>query len=365
VVDAVIGSVVIIDKSGATSSVNNGQPVYEGGTLNTGESSEVHVVTADGGLIALRSNTSFRVDEYRADGGATDKIFMSLFKGAARSVTGWIGKRNAANYRMTTPVATIGIRGTDHETVVINKPGSGVANEAGGGAAGTYDTVYEGGTVLKTQYGAVDVSPTKFVFAPQEQATSPVILASAPEFFLARKLLIEERIEPRKEFLKQHMDQLLQERIKQMQGGLENTPIPETENSLREKLKFSESEQNPAQKSMPVGTRNDAEDADNQSFSEAVHEYDNKNYEVAFAAFSRLAEQGNAEAQYLLAVMYGDGQGAQQDLVKALMWAKISVINGSKNKLSEMVAQLLPVDQISKAQDMAQRCLASDYKSCE
>ena len=46
-------NVAIINKSGATSSVSNGQPVYEGCTLNTGENSEVHIVTADDNEVTI------------------------------------------------------------------------------------------------------------------------------------------------------------------------------------------------------------------------------------------------------------------------------------------------------------------------
>ncbi|TSA49209.1 MAG: hypothetical protein D4R48_03850 [Nitrosomonadales bacterium] len=213
-VDAVTGSATMSDKAGGMYNVRRGQKIFEGYSINTAANGEMHIVTVDGGLIALRASTSFRVDEYKANGGTSDKIFMSLFKGAARSITGWIGKRNAAAYRITTPTATIGIRGTDHETIVIDK--SDKTGKSNGDEPGTYDTVKEGGTVIKTPHGEAEVRPGKFVFAPKDRAVAPILLAGPPKFYVTRRLKIEGRVEPRKEYLQKHMDQMLGDRIKQV-----------------------------------------------------------------------------------------------------------------------------------------------------
>lgn len=47
-----------------------------------------------------------------AEGGDGSRAFFRLVKGGFRSVSGLIGKVNQDNYRVSTPVATIGIRGT-------------------------------------------------------------------------------------------------------------------------------------------------------------------------------------------------------------------------------------------------------------
>jgi len=168
------------------------------------------ILTVDGGIVALRPDTVFRVDQYRAQGDDADKMFMSLLKGAMRSITGWIGKHNNAAYLVTTPTATIGIRGTDHETVVI-EPG-------GADEPGTYDTVNEGSTVLKTAQGEAEVTPGKFAFAPKGRAVAPFFLAQRPHFFALRKLKIEQRIARRKEFLRGRLEQMREQRIRRLQA---------------------------------------------------------------------------------------------------------------------------------------------------
>ena len=213
-VDAMYGTASMSDTSGVDGRVYVGQQIFSGQTLNTLEDGEVHVVTVDGGFIALRPNSVFRVDEYRANGDSSDKIFMSLFKGALRSITGWIGKHNTSAYRITTPNATLGIRGTDHETTVIEK--------ADGDEPGTYDTVNEGETVLKTAHGEVGVRPGKFAFAPKNGAVAPHFLEKHPNFLAKRKLKIEERVQQRKDFFRSRMEKMRNARIgrvKEIQGA--------------------------------------------------------------------------------------------------------------------------------------------------
>lgn len=209
-VDAISGSASIVDQSGKTAVVSVGLKIFEGQTINSGPEGEVHLVTEDGGIIAIRPNTQFRVDEYKAEGDSSDKIFMSLLKGSIRSITGWIGKYNTSAYRLTTPTATIGIRGTDHETTVIDK--------GDGDEPGTYDNVNEGSTVLRTAQGEAEVTPGKFAFAPKGRSIAPFLLARHPHFFAVRRLRIEERIQRRKEMLHGRLNQLREERIKKFKS---------------------------------------------------------------------------------------------------------------------------------------------------
>ena len=208
-VDAVSGTASVSDKTGKTLPLTRGLNIYEGQTINTGDDGEVHLVTEDSGMIALRPDTVFRVDEYKAEGSSADKIFMSLLRGSIRSITGWIGKHNAAGYRITTPTATIGIRGTDHETTVRE------TND--GDEAGTYDNVYEGSTVLKTPQGSAEVTPGKYAFAARDKAAAPYFLRQQPHFLVNRRLRIEERIQQRKTFLREHFEQHREARIKRLQ----------------------------------------------------------------------------------------------------------------------------------------------------
>jgi hypothetical protein len=205
-VDALSGNANVEDQSGKSAAVTLGLNIFEGQTITSGPEGEVHLVTEDSGIIALRPNTVFRVDEYKAEGNSSDRIFMSLLKGAVRSITGWVGKYNNSAYRITTPTATIGIRGTDHETTVIDN--------GNGDEPGTYDNVNEGATVLKTPQGVAEVTPGKFAFAPKGRAVAPVFLAQRPRFLAMRRLKIEDRIQSRKEYMRTRLEKMREERLK-------------------------------------------------------------------------------------------------------------------------------------------------------
>ena len=213
-IELVDGSARILDAQGQSRLAHEDDKVSEGETIVTGRDTEVHIRTEDHGFVAVRSETKFRIDSYSARGESGDKSVTSLLVGALRSITGWIGKHNTGAYRITTPNATLGIRGTDHETTVIEK--------ADGDEPGTYDTVNEGETVLKTAHGEVGVGPGKFAFAPKNGAVAPHFLEKHPNFLAKRKLKIEERVQQRKDFFRSRMEKMRNARIgrvKEIQGA--------------------------------------------------------------------------------------------------------------------------------------------------
>lgn len=204
-VDAVSGEVVVINANNEKVSVRTGQKIYEGQTIETASNGELHIVTVDSGLIALRPSSNLRVDSYSAKGEPTDATVLTMLRGAMRSISGWVARRNPASYRINTPTATIGIRGTDHETTVIE-------TAAGDAMPGTYDTVNEGTTVIRTQHGELVVHPGQHGIALREGNAAPALLAHHPEFFMRRQLKIEARIQKRKETLHQNVRKIMENR---------------------------------------------------------------------------------------------------------------------------------------------------------
>lgn len=208
--EAVTGSVKLKDAAGKVLPLAQNASIFEGQDIITGADGEVEIATEDSGLIALRANTQFHVDAYQANGESGDKIFMRLITGSMRSITGWIGKHDHAAYRLTTPTATIGIRGTDHETTVID--------EDGDDEAGTYDTVNEGGTTLTTPQGVTDVEPGKHAFAAKRAGFAPRLLADRPKFWAKRQWKLEARINARKAFFHDRLEQMRDEKIQRFKA---------------------------------------------------------------------------------------------------------------------------------------------------
>ncbi len=204
-VEAVSGDATVSDTGGTSQPVTTGLKILTGQSIQTAADGEVHIVTVDSGLIALRPNSRFRIDRYQAKGESSDEVVFSLFKGALRSITGWISKRNPAVYRLNTPTATIGVRGTDHETTVIE-------TLSGNDLPGTFDTVLEGVTVMQTPHGSIEIHPGEHAFASREPGIAPKLLARDPDFVNQRALKLESRIPQRREGLRQSVKDHMTER---------------------------------------------------------------------------------------------------------------------------------------------------------
>jgi hypothetical protein len=180
-VQFVIGDVRLITKAGVTKALQKGAEINEGDRIVTGASSSAQIKMVDGGFIAVRPNTNMGFDTYRYNGkeDGTENAVVSLLQGGFRTITGAIGRSNKQNYLIKTDTATIGIRGTDHEPMVILAPAPGQAPLA---EPGSYDKVNLGVAFIKNDAGSVDIQPNQVGFAPLTKA-APAILPRMPSFY--------------------------------------------------------------------------------------------------------------------------------------------------------------------------------------
>ena len=179
------------------------EPIYEGESIVTGADGEVHLQMEDGGYIAVRPSTRMRIVNFRAEGDADDRSVIRLLAGSFRSVTGWIAKMGRDRAVVNTPTATIGIRGTEHEPLVIPE-GSTV------GEPGTYDRVHFGETEIRTKQGVIAVRPNQAGFAGLRGAQRPRVLDRIPDFF--RPTRNENRFAGLHERVSRQLDQRREER---------------------------------------------------------------------------------------------------------------------------------------------------------
>ena len=170
------GDARVTPKGGTPRPIKAGDVVSEGDLIVSPKDGEVHVKMQDSGFLAIRPGTRVEIVTYVADGGDSDKAILNLIAGGIRSITGWIGKYNARGYQLKTTTATIGVRGTDHETRVIPEGSSE-------GEAGTYDRVYVGETVMETAAGQTTVTANRAGFQPARARGRARLLASIPAFY--------------------------------------------------------------------------------------------------------------------------------------------------------------------------------------
>ena len=110
---------VKVTRGGKSIALKKGDAVQSGDIIITGPTSNAQVRMSDGAIMAIRSQTEFKINEYSFNGKAdgSEKASLSLVKGGVRAVTGVIGRENKDNLKVDAVVATIGIRGTGFNIV--------------------------------------------------------------------------------------------------------------------------------------------------------------------------------------------------------------------------------------------------------
>ncbi len=123
--------------------------IYQHDVLTTDNSGTGEVAFTDSSVLTLREDTELRVDEYEfkkdPSGGGAGKEVMSLVKGGFRTITGAIPKQNPDSYQVNTPVATIGVRGTDYAAYYSKQEG-------------LMAKIFEGRITVKNDQGLVELS---------------------------------------------------------------------------------------------------------------------------------------------------------------------------------------------------------------
>lgn len=119
-VDFASGNVTAVNALGVQRPLTRGAEISNGDTIRTGEGGRAQVRFSDGAMVSLQPQTDFRIDNYQYSGKADgqEKGFFSLLKGGLRTITGLVGRSTRDNYKVTTSVATIGIRGTEYSAAL-------------------------------------------------------------------------------------------------------------------------------------------------------------------------------------------------------------------------------------------------------
>ncbi len=114
-----------------------------------------------------------------------------------------------------------------------------------------------------------------------------------------------------------------------------------------------------------------AEQGESDSQFELAWMYDKgegvpQNYKQAVKWYRLVAEGGNSAAQNNLGVMYDNGHGVLQNYARSHMWFNLAASNGSEKAAEnrDNIAKRMTSAQIEKAQDLAEKCLASNYQGC-
>jgi hypothetical protein len=153
--------------------IGSGEPIYMGDQIATGAGGGLQVMLLDQTVMTLGQNAKMTVDEMVYDPkSGTGKLNFNVSQGAFRFVSGQIAKANPENVKITTPMATIGIRGTivggsvNGESVVIALLGPG---------GETNTSARHGAIEIISPNGTVDISRTGFatIITPGQPPSPP------------------------------------------------------------------------------------------------------------------------------------------------------------------------------------------------
>ena len=176
----ILGTAKIHKKTGHINPAIRNDQLYEGDTVIAENASNVQIRMIDGAIIWLRANSEFKIDTYKSkkNGSETDESSLKLLTGSMRTVTGLIGKQNPDGYKLSTPNATIGVRGTEYDAVFV--PPSATAQFRAD--SGTYHRVFQGTTQFKAGGKDQRIDEGQTVFASLSNPEAAKKLSDIPSF---------------------------------------------------------------------------------------------------------------------------------------------------------------------------------------
>ena len=127
------GQVQVQNPGQAVRTLQNGSPVFVGDQIHTQNDSHLHLRMVDNAFVALRPASQLTIEayEYNPKQPEASRIRLDLQHGTSRAVTGKGGQAAKHQYRFNTPLAAIGLRGTDY-TVVADAQKTRVSVSQGG-----------------------------------------------------------------------------------------------------------------------------------------------------------------------------------------------------------------------------------------
>lgn len=109
-----VGEAKKFNTAGQEETLKVGSALMAGDRIRTGSDSVAILVFTDEGRISLRADSELLIRHYQIDpAGVKTRIELELIKGTVRQISGNGSRTQPERYRLNTPVAVIGVRGTD------------------------------------------------------------------------------------------------------------------------------------------------------------------------------------------------------------------------------------------------------------
>jgi hypothetical protein len=99
--------------NGDSRELKQGDFIFVNDEIQTGDRSFVVLQFTDGAKVTVRPDSKLVIETYLYAGNEGDEATLNLVSGGLRVITGAMAKTNPENYKVRTPVALMGVRGTE------------------------------------------------------------------------------------------------------------------------------------------------------------------------------------------------------------------------------------------------------------
>jgi hypothetical protein len=138
-----VGQAQRVDLTGQSEPLLLGTLLQEQDRIITGQDAMVVLVFADQARVALRPDSELVIRSYKIDPtGVNTRLQLDLLRGTVRQISGQAARQQPERYRLNTPIAAIGVRGTDFLAKATETATEAYVNE---------------GAIVVSPYGALDL----------------------------------------------------------------------------------------------------------------------------------------------------------------------------------------------------------------
>lgn len=114
-VTLMVGEAVVFRLDGSNEALRRGMPIRVGDRIETAGNGHVHMRFADNGAVSIRPDSIFEIQafQFNKQDPKSNEVRFRVDRGTARSISGAATDQDKTRFRLNTPIAAIGVRGTD------------------------------------------------------------------------------------------------------------------------------------------------------------------------------------------------------------------------------------------------------------
>ena len=127
----VLGKAYLESPRGGRREAEPGAAIKVEDRIVTGANGHVHILFADGAMVSVRPDSQLEIDRYDYDPMAPERstVRFTLEEGVTRSISGDAARSARERFRLNTPIAAIGVRGTDFVVSATDSTTRAMVNE--------------------------------------------------------------------------------------------------------------------------------------------------------------------------------------------------------------------------------------------